>query len=250
MSSTTNYMENLFSVNKVLLDTGGLIFKNKSSTRLKKNLILCYSCFCIIYCQIIYTPAECFMFTHTHKNKDKFIEHVGMVLTHTLGTMKVLLWYYKNDVITGILNTLQSDEFLYESYKKFNPSEIARRIKRISDTINLVFFVLASLVPTFKLMPSVVELYNTENSEFINGSAICKDLLPYYSWIPFPSSTKISCAFAMVFQYIPMTIYAFQIVGEYCLACIVFKLHRRHAASFVRLQYLSAFKYNNINNKH
>lgn len=221
MSSIENYVANFFSVNKILLNIGGLLFKKKNyNTNFKTRSLLFYSCFLVFYCQCIYTPAEFFMLTQTYKNLKTFMEHIGIIITHPLGMMKIFLWYYKHEIITGMLDTIQSNEFLYENCNDFNPGEIARKIKRTSDKINLVFFTFGIFVPTSKIIPSVLQLYHTKPTEFVNGTVTCLDFLPYFSWIPFATDTKSSCGYGMLFQFIPMTIYSLQIVGKFCYIII------------------------------
>lgn len=205
---------NFFSLNHFMLKLGGMWFPTDHSNRVSKICFLAYDFMCIFICQIYYTPTELYKLKDTYKSPIILVEHVGMLLTHLLALAKLTVWFTQHERAMEILKGLGGDEFVYEAHGTFQPTKIMRKLKRGSFILNIMFITAALGVPATKEIASAIDLYHVDTESFgINIS--CSKLLPYYSLIPFSTSSKTSCANAILFQAVPMFLCGFQITGKY-----------------------------------
>lgn len=201
------YKPVLFRVQERFLSIAGLWIPTYYSK--KKLFLICYTFFLIFYVEIIFNISEYIIFPSIYKDVDKLIEHVGMLLQHLVGSVKVFNHLYHLKKIQSIMHRLDDDEFKYESLDDFKPNDILKKYITIGNYFTVIWFMVGNGVPLSKIVPKINDIFGTNHLN--NDTIVCSDLLPYYSWFPFDIDTVLSCRIAYIIQLFPMIIYGWQI---------------------------------------
>lgn len=197
----------MFSFQVKLLTFSGMWLPIHESKN--KRFYLYHIIFFVIYTEIYYNLSEYIVLKDIYKNLDEAIEHIGMLIQHLVGSVKIFLHLYKIRQIQSIMLRLEDDEFKYESYKDFKPDVIKQEYKSFSNRISMMWWTLVNCVPLSKILPAIIPIVFNWRQDYN-----CSDLLPYYSWFPFDISTQISCFWAYFIQIWPMMIYAWHIASK------------------------------------
>lgn len=148
-------------------------------------------------------------------NLSAFLNNSGVALSHLVCYIKIVNICYNRQRIKGIMNILEKD-LEYEITKEFYPNTTFDKAKKKNNTFTSVFLFSMLLVVGFNMIATFLTLIFNESSFYSydkHGSLVFCKQLPFYSWIPFDHTTKTTCALAMMFQFFPILILQFVIVG-------------------------------------
>lgn len=216
------YPVDYFKANRLVLQFGGMWVPEKAQNYTLWLAFVCYNIFCILYCEILFFPSEVAKLQQTYVNLDQIVEHVGVLITHLMGTSKVITFYWKRAKLQELMHFLEGREFCYENYNEYVPGFIFEKGKVLSSRVTYSFFITVTLVPTSHCISAAFEYYKPA-AEFGAGNVTCDNILPYFSFIPFSRETPATCMLAIFYQSIPITVYAWQIAGD----CFVFVFFRK-----------------------
>lgn len=209
----SNYVQNYFIFNRWMLMCAGLWTPNFKSN-ISKRIYNIYSVFVFIFVNIWFTSTEFICIKDTYTNLDFLIKNINFGLTHFMGALKCVFWFYKGHELVNIINILESDEFHYENSEDFNPGQITQNSKRTGMKYTLSFFVLGHMTLSSSYIPPLLTvLFNPNYVNDDYGNKTFQQRLPYFSWIPFSYDTPGKYLFAIGYQAGPMFSYAYSIVG-------------------------------------
>ncbi|XP_066144369.1 odorant receptor 2a-like isoform X2 [Euwallacea fornicatus] len=208
--NNAKYAQDFFSVNRWILRCAGLW---RPST-INKYIQICYTFYAILvfaFVNLWFTFTEFVSLFYTFKNEYELIKNVNFFLTHFMGAIKVVFWYFYGNYLIRIMAALEDPQFYYEGYEKYQPSEISQRYKKIGQKYSLMFLLLAHATLTSSYIPPTITTVRLLKSS--RNSTMLPVNLPYYSWMPFSYNTGLKYLLAMAYQAGPMFNYAYSIVG-------------------------------------
>lgn len=202
------YAEDFFVVNRWLLRCAGLWSPNSRH----KIVLVSYKIYSIgiFLVNIFFTATEFASFCYTYRNEYDLLKNISIALTHLMGAIKIVFFYFQKRKFLEIMSTLESKEFRYGccEEKCFFPGLTSKRYKNTGIRCTVLFFLLAHVTLAFSYLPpttATLWLIYTKPDEQQN---LYK--LPYYSWVPFRYDTAESFLVALGFQAIPMFSYAYR----------------------------------------
>lgn len=205
------YPSGYFDINVKVIKIASLWYFNS------ENLL--YKTFCFInfiYCVVFNTPAEFISLFTTWGNINAFLMNLGIALTHFIASWKVINWFARRNKILQLMQILQDETYYYNELDNFKPNLIIAKAKRINITLTKMFFVLANAIPWTNYLVGFIVLLFYPNSLYSynkDGVETYCSRLPFYSWIPFEHTTRISCLMATIFQFYPFTYLTIMIVA-------------------------------------
>lgn len=110
------YATDFFSVNQWMLRRAGLW---RPSTK-NQYYQFCYTLYAIsvfIFVNSWFTSTEFISLFYTYKDKYALIKNVNFFLTHFMGAIKVVFWYFRGQYLMVIMQDLEDPNYHYESYK-------------------------------------------------------------------------------------------------------------------------------------
>ncbi|KAJ8985435.1 hypothetical protein NQ317_017067 [Molorchus minor] len=197
--------EDFFYGNKVISRLCGIWLKRDGSL-LQQTL-------CWLYIFLFFGTAACFFICEliilgeTFNEIQKFISHIGLLLTHVVGILKCLVLVCQRNRIQNIMGKLQDENYRYSSVDTFQPSLLLKRGKRISIVFSILIFILYTFVGVSAHISSQITINSVVKSGH-HQNATCYNFMPYYFFIPFTSNTESQCGYALFFMDISMDIFA------------------------------------------
>lgn len=110
------YATDFFSVNQWMLRRSGLWRPSNKN----KSLQFCYTLYAIfvfIFVNLWFTSTEFISLFYTYKDKYALIKNVNFFLTHFMGAIKVVFWYFRGQYLMEIMQDLENPNYHYEGYK-------------------------------------------------------------------------------------------------------------------------------------
>lgn len=206
------YKPNLFALQAKIAKFSALWLPVDGSRR-QQQFYLAYVCIVTFYTEVIYTLTEYIKLRDTSKDFDRLMDHVGMMITHTLGFIKIFNDLYNMRRIQRIMRLYESDEFHYDSIGDFNPAKTLEVFKRFNNRVTTIWFIMVNSVPVSKIIPAMFRVL-MQTEPYVNGTLNCDNVLPYNSWIPFNTDSYQSCTVALLTQMVPIMYYAWQIAAH------------------------------------
>ena len=200
-------------VNRVFLTIGGL-WPPKTNSLLRRRLYQFFQVFTFVFCIIIYIPS--FFITTVDKNKSiiDIIKDFNLGLTAILASVKLSFWLVRGNHVMEVMENIESDEFHYENVENFNPGLEIHKAKRIGIYYGVTFCMLAHLTLYTAYVPVCIQAfkYLSRGESIVNVTTFTK--LPYDTYIPFEfHSTPGRYLWAALYQYIPLGLYSFNLIG-------------------------------------
>ncbi|KAF2904685.1 hypothetical protein ILUMI_01491 [Ignelater luminosus] len=224
----SEYEKDHFILNRWILRGAGL-WAPETKSKIIKIGFNCYAVIVFLFVNLFFTPTEFVSIKDTYKNLNALIKNLSFALTHLLGAIKVLFWYYRNKELRRIMNILESEELHYESKDDFQPAEIFRKAKRTGMKYTFTFYMMAHVTVSSSYIPPIVTTFTNPNYiENEQGNLTFYQPLPYFSWIPFSIDTPKSYLYALAYQMGPMYSYAYSIVGMDTLFMNILNLTGAH----------------------
>ncbi|XP_066259995.1 odorant receptor 2a-like [Euwallacea similis] len=208
--NNVEYAQDFFSINRWILRCAGLWRPSSAN----KYIQICYTLYAILvfaFVNLWFTFTEFVSLFYTFRNEYELIKNVNFFLTHFMGAIKVVFWYFYGNYLIQIMTALEDPQFYYEGYQKYQPSEISQRYKKIGKKYSLTFLLLAHATLTSSYIPPTITTAHFLKSS--GNSTMLPNTLPYYSWMPFSYHTGLKYLLAMAYQAGPMFNYAYSIVG-------------------------------------
>lgn len=205
-----NYPENYFHYNRIILRCAGLWAPDDCS--LVKHLYKIYAVFVFLFVNLYFTSTEFVSLFQTYKEPHELIKNVNFALTHFMGAIKCIFWFWKGNQLIKIMNTLESKEYSYESSGTFIPGRIFAKYKRTGAIFTISFFLLAHMTLSSSYLPPLIATLHFMNDRNYSNKTF-EQKLPYFSWMPFSYNTAPNFLWALGYQAGPMFSYAYSIVG-------------------------------------
>ncbi|EFA10800.2 odorant receptor 94a [Tribolium castaneum] len=206
------YVKDVFIANRWMLRCAGL-WTPSTRSKLVQIPYKIYAIVVFLFVNVYFTSTEFLSLFYTHKNLYNFIKNVNFFLTHFMGAVKVIFWFFKGHVLRDLMRTLESPEFHYEPCEGFQPGLIWRKYRRIGFKYSLGFLALAHMTLSSSYIPPLLTV-TLNPPPYQNGTlSPFYQKLPYFSWMPFSYSTPRSYLLALGYQAGPMFSYAYSIVG-------------------------------------
>lgn len=96
----------------------------------------------------------------------------------------------------------------------FYPGLYIKKAQKLSTYYNKFFFVFANTVAAAQYAAGIVFFLTRPSADFESGKVECYKILPYIAWVPFNVHTKIGCGLGILFLWLPVFVYAWQIPGQ------------------------------------
>lgn len=209
----SDYGKDYFVFNRFLLICGGM-WHFEGISQLKYYGYKFYQVIVFIFCIIICVPCLLIDAAISEEHIIHIITNLNLALSVVVGVMKYLLWLFRHESITKIMDTMESNEFHYENIDDFNPGSRMRRAKKIGIFYGLTLYVLTHLTLGSCIIPAYVLCfkYMIQQKSIANVTIFSK--LPYHSYTPFEYQTTPSkYLLALLLQSIPLYMYAHSIIG-------------------------------------
>nr|UTN00915.1 odorant receptor [Semanotus bifasciatus] len=196
----TSYPKNFFHVIEFVYGLYGLsslwFFQMKGSLIVR---VLKFSRSIVLYsCSFSFIILECIMFGETSKSFSKLITLVGMLLSTLLAVLKLTkVLLYNRKKLVEIMDSLQDENFRYESVGDFNPGKMMTDAKRRTRFVKIVCVLFSSIAFAAHISSAIA--INNGPSDYRFENTTCYDFMPYIFYIPFPSDTKITCQLVAVY---------------------------------------------------
>lgn len=209
-----SYLKNYFSINIKILKLALLWYPEKKYSNWHFLKIL--ATFIAALIMIYFVITEFVSLSELTDDIKPFINNFGIILSHVIGFIKICNFCYYRKKIVRIMQTLQSDELKCEITEDFHPDKIIQRVKTENVLFTTIFMCLIMFILAFNYATALFYLFFDDEMFYSNDKngnpTFCK-VLPFYSWIPFDHSTKTTCAFAMIYQFLILFLVAVIIVG-------------------------------------
>lgn len=178
---------------------------DKISTRKRLYQIL-YTFVWITYIIIIFIPTEIMTLILNASDLNNFIRVLCDCSNHFEGMYKTYVWFKYRNQIALIMKELSDDTiFCEEEFEDFKPRKILLKHRMRSEKWIKFFFTSVNILVTFMLLTRLYAiLFQFEYLK--NGS--------FKSFPPFGDS-QIRAIGQLVFQIIPLTAWAWTVVGRY-----------------------------------
>ncbi|KAF2901588.1 hypothetical protein ILUMI_04601 [Ignelater luminosus] len=223
------YPTNLFKENHRLMRIAGLWFPKKENNYRKWLICTIQTSIYLLNCEIYFYFSEMSEVRHTYKNKKMFLEHLGKIILHTLTSTKVLNFCFRRNRAFNIIKTLESEEFRYRATDDFKPGLYFQEAKKFIFKMSWSYIMLTTVVPMAHFVSTVYGFavkYTAE--DFLQGNVTCHDVSPYYMVMPFPVGTKLSCGFGLMYEFIVIMWYSWQIAAHDTLLAAILIYIRTH----------------------
>ncbi|ERL93647.1 hypothetical protein D910_10935 [Dendroctonus ponderosae] len=109
------YATDFFSVNRWILKCAGL-WPPSTPNRVVRRLYQLYTIGVFLFVNLWFTGTEFVSLFYTYKSQYELIKNVNFFLTHFMGAVKVILWYFYGHLLRDIMNALESPQLHYEGY--------------------------------------------------------------------------------------------------------------------------------------
>ncbi|XP_060529460.1 odorant receptor 4-like [Cylas formicarius] len=205
------YAEDFFYVNRWILRLAGL-WCPENKNPYAQFAYNAYAIVVFLFPNLWFTSTEFVSLFYTYKREDAFIKNINFFLTHFMGAVKVIFWYFRGDCLIRIMKTLEDPDLHYKPFTEYNPGKISKRYKKIGVTYTLSFLALAHATLSSSYIPPIISVTRYMRSD-ANSTHLLPEKLPYYSWMPFAYNTEKLYLLAVAYQAGPMFSYAYSIVG-------------------------------------
>nr|UQK85193.1 odorant receptor 3 [Hylobius abietis] len=208
------YARDFFVVNRWMLMCAGL-WRPETKNKYIQFFYTVYAVTVFVFVNLWFTFTEFVSLFYTYKDKYELIKNVNFFLTHLMGALKVIFWYFYGNFLVEIMKTLEDPQLQYESYKHYQPGEISHKYKKTGMRNSLLFLSLAHATLISSYIPPTVSVlqYIRHGENMDNSTMSLPSRLPYYSWMPFSYNTGYTYLLAVAYQAGPMFSYAYSIVG-------------------------------------
>ncbi|KAL1501294.1 hypothetical protein ABEB36_006641 [Hypothenemus hampei] len=105
-----------FNVNRWMLRCAGL-WRPEIKNQYWQRLYTIYGIVVFLFVNLWFTATEFISIFYTMKNQFEFIKNINFFLTHFMGAIKVVFWYFYGDRLIGIMISLGTPGSLYEAYQ-------------------------------------------------------------------------------------------------------------------------------------
>lgn len=211
METSPQYSNSIdfFVYNRIFLKCAGL-WAPENQTTILSYLYKSYATFIFLFVNVYFTFTEFVSLMQTYRNLHDVIKNINFALTHLMGAIKCIFWFFVGHRLIHIMQTLQSGEYLYyEDEKSFKPRVILQSYKRKGAIYTITFLCLAHMTLTSSYVPALAAaaFFKEEHNNTFSQK------LPYFSWMPFAYDTPSKYIIALGYQAVPMFSYAYSIVG-------------------------------------
>lgn len=194
----------MLDVNKWLLKVSGMwCILNKRNNKWK---YIAHTACTILMCQLIFLPAEFLKLITSYQNFKSTMEQLGLVVIHSVTTVKILNLYLNRTEISAIFDELAHDD---------NPTQYENLQEKFNGKIYRVcmfFFHMGNGTAGILCLISLIHLVICKNNG--NFQEFCTTVQPVVIYIPIPITSVIYSRWILcVFQCICLTLYGWQIVG-------------------------------------
>ncbi|XP_030767442.1 uncharacterized protein LOC115891179 [Sitophilus oryzae] len=110
------YAKDFFKINRWMLKCAGL-WKPDTTNKTIQLLYRVYVIVVFLFVNLWFTSTEFGSLFSTYKDEYPLIKNVNFFLTHFMGAVKVIFWYFKGNCLRKIMQTLEDPKYHYESCK-------------------------------------------------------------------------------------------------------------------------------------
>ncbi|XP_072386240.1 odorant receptor 33a-like isoform X2 [Diabrotica undecimpunctata] len=188
------------------------MWRPESQNDVIQSLYTLYVIGIFLFVNLFFTFTEFLSILYVYNNEYDLIKNISFALTHFMGAVKVVFFYFQGHKLKRIMNTLEDTKLHYENCpeKDFYPEVTSKLYKKIGKKYTIIFFMMAHATLTSSYLPPFLATLRSEEN---NPERMLPDRLPYYSWMPFRFDTAGTYLIALGYQAIPMFSYAYSIVG-------------------------------------
>uniref|UniRef100_A0AAR5Q4H0 Odorant receptor n=1 Tax=Dendroctonus ponderosae TaxID=77166 RepID=A0AAR5Q4H0_DENPD len=192
------YATDFFSVNRWILKCAGL-WPPSTPNRVVRRLYQLYTIGVFLFVNLWFTGTEFVSLFYTYKSQYELIKNVNFFLTHFMGAVKVIFWYFYGHLLRDIMNALENPQLHYERYADFSPHRISHLHRAIGRRYSLLFLALAHATLISSYIPPLMAV-----AEYLNqpqgGLQQLPSRLPYFCWMPFSYDTPGKYLLAVAYQ--------------------------------------------------
>nr|AVH87259.1 odorant receptor 18 [Holotrichia parallela] len=199
----------MFDLNIRFLKLTGLwCILNKSGNSVKSLIhLLCF----LLLAQIIYLPAELVKLLSFSENFEQTMEQLGFMLTHILGTVKIISLYISRKKLSKIMDDLRRYSYIYDCDVHNNCHSLEEAFNRKAYRVCAFFFLMGSCAGLLKFLITTIHLIYCK--EDTTDKELCITVKPFFIPIPVFLNTIPGRWILGGFQCVCLTLYAWQIVA-------------------------------------
>lgn len=212
----TDIVDRYFHLNYFILKVAGIWIPNNTDTIKEKTFHYAYDIFWLIYCLLLYQPAESAVMFQTW-NLLTIVRSLRDQFNHLICIYKLYVWFTKRKLILNVIKRLQSKRFVYdgdEEYVKSN--EIFKRHKKESEIWARIFLFGVNFI-CLNMCFSVLYLFIFHGDEQYklddDGNLIYAQVLPALLIVPYKRDTRITFILTFIFEILALDIYGWMIIG-------------------------------------
>lgn len=200
--------QDFFFLNRWIMRFAGLWLPDSQNPNVQTAYKI-YAIFVFVFVNLYFTATEFVSLFYTYKDLSEFIKNINFALTHLMGAVKVVFWYFNGYKMQRIIKVLEEADY-YEESGQFKPKELYDDFRILGMKTTIVFFLFAhSTLSASYLPPTFIALKYL----FADSWEGLPENLPYYCWMPFAYDTPKLYLLALGYQAGPMFSYAYSIVG-------------------------------------
>nr|CAH7735971.1 unnamed protein product [Callosobruchus chinensis] len=183
----------------------GVPFSTYSTSIVKKVLVTIWGFILVAFCACFYC-LEAMTMKNSVKESSVFFQQIGILVTAVVDVLKILVIPRRWKELLSIRLRLESDRFIYEPYRGFNPKKLLSSSNKFCK--RLTAFLFSYYTIGISTHYSALSRLNLEQPNYyFQENTTCYDYLPYHYHIPFDTSTIGRCKYALIVMDIGMCIY-------------------------------------------
>lgn len=108
------YASDFFLVNRWMLRCAGL-WRPEVKNKYVQLSYTIYAVTVFLFVNLWFTSTEFVSLFYTYRDEYEFIKNINFFLTHLMGALKVVFWYFYGHYLVEIMKTLEDPNLEYES---------------------------------------------------------------------------------------------------------------------------------------
>lgn len=136
--SESDYPERFFYINEWIFHMSGIWLYNPEKMSHVKRMWQIIWTFLVYAISIYFMILELLILRETTQDIGKLFIQLGLLLTHALGILRVILILSRQDRLLLLQSSLQDENYFYEACGDFEPGKLLRKAKILSSRISIL----------------------------------------------------------------------------------------------------------------
>ncbi|GLV39330.1 Odorant receptor 49b [Carabus blaptoides fortunei] len=205
--------QSYFSFITIILKLAGA-WEPAYDSRWRNVLLDVYNVVCLTFTLVFFYGSEVAFTIASRDNISLLLQCITWLATHTAAVFKTLLWLFNRRQILKVIRSLDASEFQYEATDSFDPSEVMKMKNKYNYIYLSLHFWAGQMIPVTNCLGAIASLYleQTNHDMTVANTSVC-DNLPFPTYIPWITDTKLRCLFTIIAQGIGVGTFGFMIIS-------------------------------------